>query len=367
MEQDLLYQIALGLIPGVGTLISKSLTEHFGSAEKTLHASEDDIEKLAGARKALSVAIIQNKDQALRRAEQELRFIVKHKINTLFYQDAAYPERLKSCDDSPYLLYCKGNIDLNPEKAIAVVGSRKCTEYGRAVTAKLIRDLQDHNILVVSGLAYGIDIEAHRSCLEHAVDTAAVLGHGLDRIYPAAHRNTAEQILRQGTLITEFITETSPDKENFPKRNRIVAGLCDATIVVESGEKGGSLISADIAHSYGREVFAYPGRTIDKYSVGCNRLIKTQKAIMIENAEDLLAQMNWSPAVQQTQLSFAALSAPEEKVKNILTANGFVNIETLAALSQIALLPLKNMLFELEMKNYIKMLPGNRIQWISAS
>ena len=365
MKPDLLYQIALGLIPGVGTLISKSLTEYFGSAERALNATNNSLETISGGRKSLSNALKQNKDLALKRAEQEIKFINKHKINTLFYQDDDYPPRLKSCDDSPYLLYYKGNVNLNPEKVIAIVGSRKCTEYGLRVTTQLIHDLKTLNVLIVSGLAYGIDIEAHRCCLEHNIDTAAVLGHGLDRIYPAAHRNTAEQLLRQGALLTEFITETSPDKENFPKRNRIVAGLCDATIVIESGEKGGSLITADIAHSYSREVFAYPGRSIDKYSAGCNQLLKSQKAILIENAQDLLAQMNWAPSKQQTQLSFADLSEHEERVKNILTTSAFVNIETLAALSKIALLPLKNILFEMEMKNYIKTLPGNRVQWIA--
>jgi len=364
MKSDLIYQVALTLIPGIGPLIAKALTEHFGSAEKVLNAYPEEIEILPGARKALSNSILQNKDAALKRAEKEIQFITKHNIATLFYQDENYPSRLKQCDDGPYLLFYKGKTNLNASKTIAVVGSRKSTEYGRSVTTQLIKHLKEYNILVVSGLALGIDIEAHRACLDNELDTVAVLAHGLDMIYPSAHRNTAEQMLQRGGLLTEFLSESNPDRENFPKRNRIVAGMTDATIVIESGEKGGSLISADIAHSYGREVFAFPGRTIDKYSVGCNRLIKSQKAIMIESAEDLINHMEWSGGKKekQLQLQMNQFSSPEQKILSLIAEVSSIHIDILSSLSETPLPTLKNYLFQLEMKGIVKMVPGNRIQ-----
>ncbi|MCX6182946.1 MAG: DNA-processing protein DprA [Bacteroidetes bacterium] len=364
MKPDLNYQVALTLIPGVGPLIAKALTEHLGSAEKVINAKPKEIEEVPGARRTLWKSIAENKDEALKRAEKEITFIDKHKIHALFYQDDDYPSRLKECDDSPYLLYYKGKASLNAGKIIAVVGSRKSTEYGRSVTNKLINELKDYNILVVSGLALGIDIEAHRSSLEHNLDTIGVLAHGLDRIYPSLHRDTAEKMLERGGLLSEFLSETNPDRENFPKRNRIVAGMADATIVIESGEKGGSLISADIAHSYGREVFAFPGRTIDKYSIGCNRLIKSQKAIMIENAEDLIQQMGWGEGKKEKQLKLQMnlFTTPEQMILNFIAEMSPIHIDSLSSLSELSLPVLKNHLFQLEMKGVIKMVPGNRIQ-----
>ncbi|MFM7023031.1 MAG: DNA-processing protein DprA [Flavobacteriales bacterium] len=366
MKPDLIYQVALTLIPGVGPLIAKALTEHLGSAEQVINSSSKDVEEIPGARKALWKSIAENKDEALKRAETELVFLQKHNIQALFYQDDAYPPRLKQCDDSPYLLYYKGKAKLDAGKTIAIVGSRKCTEYGRSVTNKLIQDLKDYNILVISGLALGIDIEAHRACLENNLDTVGVLGHGLDRIYPSAHRDTAEKMVERGGLLTEFLSGTNPDRENFPKRNRIVAGLCDATIVIESGEKGGSLISADIAHSYGREVFAYPGRTIDKYSLGCNYLIKGQKAIMIENAEDLIKQMGWGEGKKEKQLKMHMnlFSDPEQKILGFIAEANGIHVDTLSSLSELPLPVLKNHLFQLEMRGIIQTLPGSRIQLV---
>jgi DNA processing protein len=364
MKPDLIYQVALTLMPGVGPLIAKTLTEHLGSAESVINANPKEIEEIPGARKVLWKAIHENKELALKRAEKEILFITKHNIKALFYQDEDYPSRLKQCDDSPYLLYYKGKAKLDTGKIIAVVGSRKSTEYGRSVTHNLIKDLKEYNILVISGLALGIDIEAHRSSLEYGLDTVGVLAHGLDRIYPSVHRDSAEKMLERGGLLSEFMSETNPDRENFPKRNRIVAGLADATIVIESGEKGGSLISADIAHSYGREVLAYPGRTIDKYSVGCNRLIKSQKAIMMENAEDLIKHMDWGEGKKEKQLKLQMnqFTNPEQKILNLIAEVSSIHIDTLSSLSELPLPVLKNHLFQLEMKGIIKMVPGNRIQ-----
>ncbi len=347
MKPDLIYQVALTLIPGIGPLIAKALTEHLGSAEKVINASAKEMEEIPGARKALWKSIAENREAALKRAEKEILFIAKHNIKTFFYQDDDYPSRLKQCDDGPYLMYYKGKAQLNANKIIAVVGSRKSTEYGRSATSQLIRDLKDYNILVLSGLALGIDIEAHRSCLEHQLDTVGVLGHGLDRIYPSVHRDIAEKMLESGGILTEFLSETNPDRENFPKRNRIVAGMADATIVMESGEKGGSLISADIAHSYGREVFAYPGRSIDKYSIGCNQLIKSQKAIMIENAEDLIKQMNWGEGKKEKQLKLQMhqFNTPEQKILALIAESSAIHIDALSSLSEIALPVLKNQFF----------------------
>jgi len=364
MHSDLLYRVALTLVPGIGPLIAKTLTEELGSAEKVFVVKTKELEGLPGVRKALSQSLQENKDEVLKRSEKEIQFIVKHNIKTLFYQEDDYPNRLKTCDDAPYMLFYKGCCSLNHSKIISVVGSRKNTEYGAFLTHQLIKDLQEYSILVVSGLAYGIDGEAHKACLENQLDTVGVLGHGLDTIYPAQHRGLAAKMVERGGLLTEFLSETKPDYQNFPKRNRIVAGMCDATIVIESAAKGGSLITADISHSYGREVFAFPGRTNDKMSAGCNQLIKSQKAIMIENAQDLIKSMGWEGGKKekQLQLSLDKFSDPEQKILSLISAQNSIHIDVLSINTGLSLPQLKNHLFQLEMKGVIKNIPGNRVQ-----
>lgn len=364
MNKDLICRVALTLVPGIGPLIAKTLTEYLGSAEAVFNTKAKDLEELPGVRKALSQSIFQNKDEVLKRAEKEITFITKNNIQTLFYQDENYPQRLKTCDDAPYMMFYKGSGKLNHSKIISIVGSRKCTEYGVNLTHQLVKDLAEYNILVVSGLAYGIDAEAHKACLENQLETVGVLGHGLDLIYPSQHRAIAAKMVERGGLLTEFLSETNPDYQNFPKRNRIVAGMSDATIVIESAAKGGSLITADIAHSYSREVFAFPGRTFDKASAGCNQLIKSQKAMMIENAQDLISAMDWEGGKKekQLQLSLDKFSDPEQKILSLISAQNSVHVDVLAINTGLTLPQLKNHLFQLEMRGVIKNVPGNRVQ-----
>ncbi len=364
MNQDLIYRVALTLIPGIGPLIAKTLHEELHSAEAIFKSKAKELEEIPGVRKALTQSIKEHKEEVLKRAEKEVSFMHQHSITPLLYTDEEYPPHLKNCDDGPYQLYYKGKCKLNKTKTIAVVGSRKCTDYGVSITHQLIKELANYNVLVVSGLAYGIDVEAHRACLDHSVETIGVLGHGLDIIYPSVHRNIASRMVERGGLITEFLSETKPDYQNFPKRNRIVAGMCDATIVVESAAKGGSLITADIAHSYGREVFAFPGRTVDKASSGCNHLIKSQKAMMVESAEDLLKAMDWEGGKKekQIQLNLDKFSDPEQKILSLISAQNSVHIDTLSINTGLSLPQLKNHLFQLEMRGVIKNIPGNRVQ-----
>ena len=279
-NNKLIYQIGLTLIRGIGDVNGKKLVAYCGSPEAIFKESTSALLKIPGIGKSTVNSIKSQK--VLDRAESEIEFINKFKIKPLFYTDPDYPARLLNCEDNPLMLYYKGNADVNSQRVIAIVGTRRATNYGKSRCEEIIDDLKNRNVLVVSGLAYGIDSCAHRSSLEFGMNTIGVLGHGLDRIYPAHNRKLAEKMINQGGLLTEFFSNTNPDRENFPKRNRIVAGMSDAVLVIESAEKGGALITADIANSYNRDVFAFPGNINSKYSEGCNRLIKSHKAALIE-------------------------------------------------------------------------------------
>ena len=289
-------------------------------------------------------------------------FIEKYRLKVLFFLDPDYPRRLVDCFDSPVYLFYKGSADLNAEKIIGIVGTRSATDYGKSVTRDLISGLRQESPLVVSGLAYGIDSHAHRAALDNGLDTLGVLGHGLDRIYPGNNKAMAEKMLKQGGLLTEFFSCTEPDRENFPQRNRIIAGLCDAIVVVEAAEEGGALITADIAHSYGRDVFAIPGRIGDKYSGGCNMLMKLKKAEVLRNAEDLIYEMGWSvsgkkvPALQPKL--FIPLTRDEEKVIELLRAEGDLDIDEISRRSELPVNKVAVALLNLEMENVIQCKPG---------
>lgn len=297
-----------------------------------------------------------------------MAFIEKNNISCYYLTDADYPARLRECPDAPILFYFKGNTNLDASRVISVVGTRNATEYGRGLTESLIKDLAEAipNLLVVSGLAYGIDICAHRSALHNQLPTVAVLAHGLDRIYPSSHRNTAVEMLESGGLLTDFPSGTEPDRPNFLRRNRIVAGMSDCTIVVESAEKGGSLVTADIAFSYGRDVYSFPGRVGDSHSKGCNNLIRQNKAGLITSADDLLSALCWdiqataTPA--QTELLFADtdVSVPEQNpVLAIMRTRNEIHINELALVLEMPVHQLSTLLFELEINGKIKALPGN--------
>ncbi|MBO4825783.1 MAG: DNA-processing protein DprA [Prevotella sp.] len=307
-------------------------------------------------------------DGELKRAEEELTFDQQHAITPLCFNDEGYPQRLRECEDAPLVLYYRGNADLNSQRVICMVGTRHATIYGQDFVRRFLADLHllCPNVLVVSGLAYGVDIQAHRNALHNGLPTVAVLAHGLDDLYPPRHRETAIQMLTQGGLLTEFTTHTNADKVNFVRRNRIVAGMSDACIVVESAAKGGSLITAELARSYNREVFAVPGRVGDNFSEGCNNLIRDNAATLLGSADDFVRLMGWQTdaALQQAQQQgiernmFPALSPDEESIVAFLRHEGDLQINTLSVSTGIPIGRMASLLFQLEMKGVVKTLAG---------
>ncbi len=360
MNNDLLYQIALTLIPNIGDVHAKTLINNFGSANEVFSAKKKDLEAIEGIGSVRANSVKHFHDFTL--AEVEISFIEKYKITPLFITDKNYPQRLLNCYDSPLMLYYKGNADLNQPKIIAIVGTRTNNEYGKNVCEKLIQDLSEQNVLIVSGLAFGIDTIAHKAALKNNLKTVAVLAHGLDRIYPTQNKSLAKDIIEQGGLLTDFRSNTNPDKQNFPKRNRIVAGISDAIVVVETGIKGGSLITAELANGYNKDVFAIPGRTNDTKSEGCNYLIKNNKAALITSAGDLLQNMGWQ---EQKKLSpkkqrelFIELSDDEKIIVNILQQQEQIHIDELYIKSGLSSSAAASALLTLEMQNVVNSLPG---------
>lgn len=362
---ELHYQIALTLLHGVGDVLAKNLIAYCGSAEQVFKTGKTQLEKIPGIG-TFTASKIANDKPALERAEKELIFIEKNSILPLFFTDSNYPARLKNCNDGPIMLYYKGTTNLNAEKIIAIVGTRTPSEYGKRITEKLVADLKKTNCIIVSGLAYGIDICAHKTALEQDIETVGVMAHGLDRIYPAIHSNYAQKMIEQGGLLTEFLSETNPDKENFPKRNRIVAGMCDAVVVVESKREGGSLITTTIAHSYNRDVFAFPGKAGEPLSEGCNGLIKLNKASLIENADDLIYQMNWnietSKKTSQQIPLLLNLTEEEQVLVNAFANKQAMHIDELCYATNFTISKTSSYLLQLEFSNIIKSLPGKMYQ-----
>jgi DNA processing protein len=290
---NLHYRIGITLIKGIGNSLAKNLIAYIGSEEGIFKESQKNLAKIPGIGEVLSHEIA-NAD-VLKRAEQEVEFIIKNKIVPFYFTDREYPFRLKECADAPIIIYTRGNCSLNDGRFIGLVGTRNATETGKDNCRKLIQDIAQQlpNAIIVSGLAYGVDICAHKTAVECGLPTIGVVGHGLDRIYPAVHRPTAVKMVENGMLLTEYLSGTNPDRQNFVQRNRIIAGLCDATVVVESAVRGGALITAEVANDYSRDVFAFPGRVGDEWSAGCNALIKNNKASLIESADDIMHIMNW--------------------------------------------------------------------------
>lgn len=361
-SNELLYRVAVTMLPNIGSVLAKNLVAYCGSAEAIFRTSKVKLEKIPqiGAERAASISTA----DVLKEAEKELKFIEDYKIKTLFFADKDYPRRLKDCIDSPVMLYYMGNADLNADRIVAIVGTRRATNYGKEMTEKLMEELAPHNVLVVSGLAYGIDVAAHQSALENNLKTVGVLAHGLNTMYPQEHKNIARKMVEQGGLLTEYTSIDEMHPANFPNRNRIVAGMSDAVVVMESKIKGGAVITANIANSYNREVFTYPGRATDKMSAGCNFLVKSYKANLIENGEDLLTFMQWNDNAgkkqtrRQPQLALN-LSPEEQKVYNLLNA-GEMEIDRLSVESAISPSTLASILLEMEMNNLVISLPGKR-------
>lgn len=356
-----LYQIALTKVSGVGPVVGRHLLSHFGNAEAVFTATKKELTVVPGIGNRLAAGF--SDSGVLRAAEEELRFVEKHGIRLLFTGDDEYPRRLTHCTDAPLLLYYRGNADLNAPRMVSIVGTRNATDYGKDICAGFIKDLLPYGATVISGLAYGIDSLAHRHALNHGLPTVGVLGHGLDRIYPAAHREMAAKMLDSGGLLTEFPSGTKPDKQNFPMRNRIIAGLADVTIVVEAAIKGGALITAELANSYNRDVCAFPGNTDREFSAGTNYLIKTHRAHLITGVKDLRYLMNWEPQQgnneQPKQLELpVSLDTAQQRVYDAIRTAGRPSIDELAAALQWPQSKLAVALLELEMKGIIVALPG---------
>lgn len=362
-SEDLLYKIALSLVPGIGCITAKSLIAYCGSARKVFQEKEKTLRTIPGIGTVLAKNIQQAKVVA--RAEREVEFIRKNGIDAHFYLDEAYPQRLRSCVDAPILLFSKGKADLNCNKVISMVGTRNATEYGRELVDKLILSIAErgYDIQIVSGLAYGIDIQAHRAALRNNLSTVAVMAHGLETVYPSLHKIIAQEMCeKNGGLVSDFLSYSPIDRKNFLRRNRIIAGMADAVVVVESAKKGGALLTAELALSYNRDLFAFPGRVGDTYAEGCHFLIKSNRAGLIENLDDLEYCMNWQPGPKgapgvQSRL-FTDLTDDEQKVVDLLRTNGEAAIDLICLQTGLALNRVSPMLLSLEFSGVVKCLPG---------
>ena len=365
MANDLLFQVALTMVPNIGSVQAKILVEQFETAENVFKAKKKDLENIEGIGEIKAHCI--KKFDNFSNAEDELKFVEKYKIQTLFLTDKNYPQRLLTCYDSPTLLYYRGNADLNHSKIVSIIGTRHNTDYGRSVTEELVEGLQALNVLVVSGLAYGIDAISHKAAIQNNLPTIGVLAHGLDKIYPSAHHALAKQMLYNGGLLTEFRKDTLADKHNFPRRNRIVAGMADCTIVIETAVKGGSMITAELANGYNRDVFAFPGKITDTRSVGCNALIKNNKAILVTGAEDLVEQMGWvnkkRKAKPQREL-FITLSNEQQIIIDLLKQKEVIHVDELYLKSGLNSSMVASTILGLEFENIVASLPGKMYKLI---
>ncbi len=362
MTDQLLHKIGLTLIPGVGDIVGKKLVAYCGGPEAVFSESRRSLEKIPGIGSHTVQSIVNQ--GVLNRAADEIDYIQRHNIQALFYLDKEYPKRLQHCADSPMMLYYRGVAALNQEKVISIVGTRNASEYGKAICDQFIEELKNDNVLIVSGLAYGIDSCAHRAALKNSLSTVGVLAHGLDRIYPYANRGLADRMVENGGLVTEFLSQTIPDRENFPRRNRIVAGMADAVIVVESAKRGGAMITADTANSYNRDVFAFPGRVGDVYSEGCNFFIRTNRALMIESAADLRYIMRWekdktSGNHYQTTL-FRDFSDDEQQIIQVFNGAQECGIDEIMVKSQLSVSKIASCLLTMEFDGILSALPGKK-------
>ncbi|MEO6189424.1 MAG: DNA-processing protein DprA [Saprospiraceae bacterium] len=358
---NLFYEIALSKVMNVGPITAKILISYCGSAEAVFKEKKHRLEKIPNIG-VLTLDQI-NIDLVSKDTERELEFIRKRNIEVLYFLNTNYPSRLKHYSESPIILYYLGSTDLNHPRTIAVVGTRDISEYGKSVTQNLISALSQSDVVVISGLAYGVDSMAHKSCISENIPTIGVLGHGLDKIYPAENSKLAEKMILNGGLLTQFGIGTKPDRENFPLRNRIVAGISDAVVVIETKKKGGSIITAELANEYNKDVFAFPGRITDENSLGCNELIKTNKAMLIESANDIINIMQWTNDKSELRSKFTPelfieLNDEENMIVEKLNRNDKKHIDLLH--NQLNFTPgiLASNLLTLEFKGVIKELPG---------
>ena len=365
-KDELLYILALQKTKGIGDIIAKKLITTLGSASAVYQEKPQNIKKLNG----IGTIILANlKDKnPLKQAEKEMEFIIKNNIKTFYFLDDDYPLKLKYCIDGPILYFQKGNTSFENRKIISIVGTRNMTSYGKDFCEQLIADLKVYNPIIVSGFAYGVDICAHKAAIKNNLETVAILAQGFASIYPKSHKKYEKELLEKGSFITEFWYYDEPLREHFLQRNRIIAGLSEATIVIESAEKGGSLVTADIADSYNRDVFAVPGRTTDKYSKGCNALIKQNKAIMLASVTDLITELSWEKSSIKNKIIqpklFEELTETEQLVVSFLQSNGKFQLDLISLNNQLTIQQTASILFNLEMKGIIKALPGKMFEII---
>jgi DNA processing protein len=366
-EEEILYTMALTRISHFNFQTALELYRRMGSSREIFSHRGDigDILPLCSQR---LIEGLKDWSEPLRRAETEMAYNREHGIRMLCMNDADYPQRLKECADAPIILYYKGSADLNQGKVINIVGTRQCTQYGQDIIRRFIEELHRHcpQVLIISGLAYGVDIHAHRNALRCGYETVGILAHGLDNLYPSAHRDTANIMVHQGGLLTEFMTGTNADKQNFVRRNRIVAGMSDACILVESAAKGGGLITADIARSYDRDVFAFPGRVGDRYSEGCNDMIRDNVAALISNATDFIKAMAWEDDAKLRKARaegiersiFPQLSEEQRVIVELLNATDNLQINIISVKTGLPVQKVTALLFELELMGVVKPLAG---------
>ena len=363
MDKDQVqWLLALTMVPGIGPIHARNLVAHTGNPESVFKSSISSLCKIPGVSFRLAKAILGS--NPFPNVEKELAFMKIKGIEAISFWDKDFPQRLKHCPDAPVLLFYKGNASLNHDRIVAIVGTRHATTYGKQITEEIVQGLAQYNVLMVSGLAYGIDITAHRASLDNGLPTVGVVAHGLDRIYPELHTKTAHQMMDNGGVLTEFLPGNEPDKQNFPKRNRIVAGMADAVLVTETTDHGGAVITATLANGYNRDVFAVPGDVNRKFSSGCNKLIKNHKAILVENAADLAKSMNWDQSEnnkRKTQRElFIELNAEEKLVLKVLHEQGELHIDKLTGLTGLSPGSLAGTLLSLEFQSLILALPGKR-------
>ena len=366
-DEEHLYAMALTRISGFNAQMALQLFQLMGSATK-VYENRNHIGDVVPQCSARLQKAMQQWDEPLKRSEAELKLMQAKGIQVLMFGDENYPQRLGECDDAPLVLYYKGNCNLNAKRMVAVVGTRHCTVYGQDLIRRFVADLQQAcpTCVVVSGLAYGVDVHAHRAALDNALPTVGVLAHGLDQLYPPRHLETAKRMVEQGGLLTEYMTETNADKVNFVKRNSIVAGMTDATILVESAETGGGLITARIADGYHRDVFTFPGAVGAPYSAGCNQLIRNNEAQLITSAHDMLNDMGWLYDAQLQQAKtmgiernmFPHLTPQEQQVVNTLAQTDNLSASILAVKTDIPIQQISTLLFQLEMKGVVKPMAG---------
>lgn len=363
-NQNLIYRIGLTLVKGIGNITAKQIIEHLGDPELLFCEKARILEQIPGITRRI-ISEIRN-PAVLKRAEKEMLFIEKNKIKALYIKNEDYPIRFRECVDSPVIMYFRGNADINVNKIISIVGTRNASAYGRETTERIVKELSEEykDILIVSGLAYGIDYSAHQAALKEELPTIGVLAHGLDLIYPPQHRKLAIEMLEKGGLLTDFMSETNPDRQNFVKRNRIIAGISDCTLVVESAGKGGALITANIADSYNKDLFAIPGKINDTHSQGCNKLIKEKKAALVENAEDIMREMCWKIDLQQKNTGAIQRKLPidlppeQQQVINILAKSENIHLNTLSIELNLPVSKLSSILFDMELDGIVKAIPG---------